>query len=421
MLQEHPLNRAVLAAGLGFFVDAFDLFLFNVYRIPSLVELGHSGAELRAHGERLLALQMAGMMLGGILTGIIGDRRGRVAVLFGSILLYSAANIANAFVHDVEAYAVIRFLAGVGLAGELGAGVTLVAESMTPERRGYGTILVATLGAFGAVCAGLAGDLLHWRTAFGLAGAAGLLLLLFRMRNMETELFKRTAAQGLRRGSFALLFADRRRALRYLACIAMGVPIWYSVGLLITLSPELAAAHGVDAWRLTTAFTLFQVGITVGDLGTGVLSQRLRSRRGVILGGMVLAILATAAYFLAFRAGTCSYVACAVMGLGCGYLSVFATATAEQFGTDVRVLVAATVTNFMRGSVTLLIPLHLWLEHHFALSTAMGLALTGVGVWSLALAAVLWLPETYGRDLDFTEQRGGLTAVPPAAPPPPRA
>ena len=402
-LHTHPLNRAVLAAGLGFFVDAFDLFLFNVYRIPSLTELGLGGAALKTEGERLLALQMAGMMVGGILTGVLGDRRGRVAVLFGSILLYSLANLANAFVHSVEAYAVIRFLAGVGLAGELGAGVTLVAESMTKERRGYGTILVATLGALGAVSAGLVADVLHWRTAFAVAGVAGLLLLFFRMRNMETAMFHRTRGIAVKRGSFAHLFAQPHRALRYLACIAMGVPIWYSVGLLITLSPELAAEHGVDAWRLTYAFTLFQVGITVGDLGTGVLSQLLRTRRRVILGGMVLAILATAAYFLAFRAGTGSYAACFAMGLGCGYLSVFATATAEHFGTNLRVLVAATVTNFMRGSVTLLIPLHLWLEHSFGLSTTAGLVITGLGVWSLALAAVVLLPETYGRDLDHVE------------------
>lgn len=402
-LQKNPLNRAVLAAGLGFFIDAFDLFLFNVYRIPSLQELGLQGQELRMVGERLLAWQMAGMMVGGILTGVIGDRRGRVAVLFGSIVLYSMCNLANALVQDVHSYAVIRFLAGLGLAGELGAGVTLVAESMTKERRGYGTILVATLGALGAVSAGLAGDLLPWRNAFALAGGAGLLLLLFRMRNMETAMFQQAVQAGTRRGSFRHLFADRRRTTRYLACIAMGVPIWFSVGLLITLSPELAAEHGVDGWRLTKAFVLFQLGITAGDLSTGVLSQVLRTRRWVIFGGMIVAIVATCAYFLSFHAGMGSYPACFAMGLGCGYLSVFATVTVEHFGTNLRVLVAATVTNFMRGSVTLLIPFHIWVEHTFGLGTTMGLLITGAIVWSLALASVLALPETYGRDLAFTE------------------
>lgn len=403
MLGTHPINRAVLAAGLGFFVDAFDLFLFNIYRIPSLKELGLSGDALSHAGERLLAIQMAGMMTGGIITGILGDKRGRVSVLFGSIVLYSLANIANAMVQSVEAYAVIRFLAGLGLAGELGAGITLVSESMTAERRGYGTILVATLGALGAVCAGMAGDLVPWRTAFALAGCAGLLLLLFRARNLESAMFRRSRDTGARSGSFHHLFSDRGRTLRYLACIAMGVPIWYSVGLLISLSPELAASFGVDDWSLPKAFILFQVGITVGDLSTGVISQLARTRRWVILGGMLLAIIATTVYFSAFRTGEGSYAACFAMGLGCGYLSVFATATAEHFGTNLRVLVTATVTNFMRGSVTLLIPFHLWIEHRFGLGTAGGLIITGCGVWALALASAFALPETYGLEMDRVE------------------
>lgn len=402
VLRSRPLNRVVLAAGLGFFVDAFDIFLFNIYRIPSLKELGLIGDELSNAGEWLLWMQMAGMMLGGVLTGIIGDKRGRVSVLFGSIVLYSLANIANAFVDSVAAYAVIRFLAGLGLAGELGAGITLVGESMTKERRGYGTILVATLGAFGAVCAGLAGDVLHWRTAFAVAGGAGLLLLFFRVRSMESGMFKRARQAGTRHGSFGHLFSNGARAWRYLACIAMGVPIWYSVGLLITLSPELAASFGVENWSLPKAFTLFQVGICAGDLGTGLLSQWLRTRRRVMLGGMLLAIMATALYFGAFSSGAGSYAACFLMGLGCGYLSVFATATAEHFGTNLRVLVTATVTNFMRGSVTLMIPLHQLLKTT-ALGSAGALVLIGALVWSLALFSAWRLPETYGVDMDRVE------------------
>lgn len=402
VLRSRPFNRVVLAAGLGFFVDAFDIFLFNIYRIPSLKELGLAGDELSNAGEWLLWMQMAGMMLGGILTGILGDKRGRVSVLFGSIVLYSLANIANAFVDSVAAYAVIRFLAGLGLAGELGAGITLVGESMTKEHRGYGTILVATLGAFGAVCAGLAGDVLHWRTAFAVAGGAGLLLLFFRVRSMESGMFKRAQLASTRHGSFGHLFSNGARAWRYLACIAMGVPIWYSVGLLITLSPELAASFGVDTWSLPKAFTLFQVGICVGDLATGLLSQWLRTRRWVLLGGMLLAIAATVLYFGAFSSGVGSYSACFLMGLGCGYLSVFATATAEHFGTNLRVLVTATVTNFMRGSVTLMIPLHQLLKTT-ALGSAGALVVIGALVWSLALFSAWRLPETYGVDMDRVE------------------
>jgi len=234
-LYHSPFNIAVLAAGLGFFIDAFDLFLFNVYRIPSLKELGLSGEALTRTGEYLLSVQMLGMMIGGVLSGVIADKKGRVTVLFGSILLYSVANIANGFVHDVNTYALVRFLAGVGLAGELGAGITLVGESMSIEKRGYGTILVATLGGLGAVTAGLAGDFLPWRTAFIAAGIVGFLLLLMRVKSMETGIFKESQLKSKAKGSFLLLFSNRQRALKYFACILMGVPIWYSVGLLITL------------------------------------------------------------------------------------------------------------------------------------------------------------------------------------------
>ena len=395
----------MIAAGLGFFIDAFDLFLFNIYRIPSLQEMGLSGRELTMTGERLLAIQMLGMMVGGVLTGIIGDRKGRVTVLFGSILLYSAANIANAYVNDVDSYAVIRFLAGVGLAGELGAGITLVSETMTVEKRGYGTILVATLGACGAVAAGVAGDFLPWRQAFLFAGIAGLLLLLLRIRSLESSMFQAAAREHtVARGSFRLLFGNMPRASKYLLCILMGVPIWYSVGLLITLSPELAANHGIEGLLLTRCFILFQVGITLGDLTSGILSQLLKTRRRVIIGYMMFAVLSTVVHFAVMHNGGQLYVTSLLMGLGCGYLSVFVTTTAEHFGTNLRVLVSATVTNFMRGAVTLLIPFHLWLEHAFAMTLTQSLMVTGVIVWALAITGAMVLPETYGKELDYVEK-----------------
>jgi putative MFS transporter len=404
-LHSSPFNLGVIAAGLGFFIDAFDLFLFNIYRIPSLKEMGLSGKELTLTGERLLAIQMLGMMIGGILTGIIGDKKGRVTVLFGSILLYSLANIANAYVNDVTSYAVIRFLAGVGLAGELGAGITLVSETMTVEKRGYGTILVATLGACGAVAAGVAGDFLPWRDAFLYAGIAGLLLLLLRIRSLESSMFRTAKDQpGIPRGSFRLLFSSAPRSLKYMLCILMGVPIWYSVGLLITLSPELAAGHGIEGLVLTKCFILFQVGITAGDLSSGILSQLLRTRKRVITGYMLFACAATVAHFSTLHAGGELYTTSLLMGLGCGYLSVFVTTTAEHFGTNLRVLVAATVTNFMRGAITLLIPFHIWLEYTFNMTLTSSLMVTGVLVWMLALTGVIVLPDTYGKDLDYVEK-----------------
>lgn len=400
----NPFNIAVIAAGLGFFVDAFDLFLFNVYRVPSLIDLDFYGKELTRTGETLLSIQMLGMMVGGIVSGMIGDKKGRVTVLFGSILLYSLANIANGFVTDLTSYAIIRFFAGIGLAGELGAGITLVSESMTAERRGYGTILVATLGAAGAVCAGLAGDFLPWRSAFIAAGLIGFVLLLLRFKSLETSMFEKSKLEAKQKGSLLMFFNNRNRFLKYLGCIIMGVPIWYSVGILITLTPEISAAHNLPFVKLTTCFIVFQIGITIGDLSSGIISQFLKTRKKVLVGFMLFATISTILHFKAIYSGNKIVITSFLMGLGCGYLSVFVTSTAEQFGTNLRVLATATVTNFMRGAVTILIPLHIWIENSFHLKLTESLMIVGCIVWITAIAAAIILPETYGKDLDYQEK-----------------
>lgn len=399
-----PFNMAVLVAGLGFFIDAFDLFLFNVYRVKSLTDLGLNGSELTTIGEKLLSYQMAGMMIGGIITGIIADKKGRSIALYGSIALYSIANIANAYVTDVDAYAIIRFIAGVGLAGELGSGVTLVAESMTIEKRGYGTILVATLGALGAVAAGLAGDLLPWRQAFLVAGIAGFVLLVLRLKTMETKVFLASKNQAVAKGSFLLIFKSPRRTLKYMACILMGVPIWYSVGLLITLTPEIAKEHTLNGVKLSTCFILFQVGIASGDLLSGIMSQWLKTRKKILLGFMGFGILASILHFVNIYSDGHLVITSFLMGLGCGYLSVFVTSTAEQFGTNLRVTITATVTNFMRGAVVVLIPMHQFLQKSFDISLTHSLIFTGIVVWALALSSAIALSETFGKDLNFEEK-----------------
>lgn len=398
-----PFNMAVLVAGLGFFIDAFDLFLFNVYRMPSLQELGLKDEALTMAGERLLGWQMAGMMLGGIITGVIADKKGRSIALYGSIALYSLANIANAFVQDLNTYALIRFLAGIGLAGELGSGITLVAESMSVKNRGYGTILVATLGALGAVCAGLVGDFMPWRYAFFAAGIAGFVLLVLRLKTMETSVFLANKNTGVAKGSLLLIVKQRQRFLKYLACILMGVPIWYSVGLLITLTPELVKEHQLSGVQLSSCFILFQVGIAIGDLSSGVFSQLFKTRKKVLFGFMVFGVLATVMHFVMMYQGGGLVFTAFLMGLGCGYLSVFVTSTAEQFGTNLRVTVTATVTNFMRGAVILLIPMHQAIQRWMGTSLTVSLILTGAVVWILAITSVLWLKDTYGKELNYEE------------------
>lgn len=407
-LHHHPLNKAVIVAGLGFFVDAFDLLLFNVLRIPSLLELGFSGDGLLRQGEFLLSMQMAGMIIGGIISGVIGDRRGRVAVLFGSILLYSVANLANAFVQDLPTYAALRFLAGLGLAGELGAGISLVSETMTVERRGYGTILVASLGACGAVAAGLAGDFLPWRTTYIVAGSAGLLLLLLRMSALESGMFRSISGrQEVAKGSFKLLFTNRERFRRYFSFILIGIPIWYCVGMLINLTPELARMNGIEGIRPATCFILYQIGILTGDLSSGVFSQRLKTRKRVLVAYMLTALFASVFFFISIGCipdATLLKMSTFLLGLGCGYLSVFVTTVSESFGTNLRVTATSTVTNFMRGAVTLLIPLRGWLAGVFSLTLLSSLLVVGAIVFFFALVSVVRIADPYGRSLDYVEE-----------------
>ena len=407
-LHQHPLNKTVIIAGLGFFVDAFDLLLFNVLRRPSLTDLGLTGAQLTQTGEFLLSMQMLGMIIGGILSGIVGDRKGRVTVLFGSILLYSVANLANAWVQDVHAYAVIRFLSGLGLAGELGAGIALVSESMTIEKRGYGTVLVAVLGACGAIAAGLAGDMLPWRTSYIIAGTAGLLLLFLRTTTMESYMFRKTEhKEPAARGSFRLLLSNRERVIKYFSFILIGVPIWYCVGMLINLSPELADKSGLGVIRPAQCFILFQVGIAFGDLMSGIVSQQIKNRKKVLVSFMSLAIAAVGLFFLAlnsFQSVPLLFISSALMGIGCGYMSIFVTTAAESFGTNLRVTVTATVTNFMRGAVTILIPLRMFMEKAWGFSMSYSLLTVGILVFIPAMLAILNLKDTYGKSLDYQEE-----------------
>jgi putative MFS transporter len=393
----------ILVAALGYFVDIYDLILFSVIRVPSLTALGLQGDALLESGVLLLNMQMAGMLVGGIAWGVMGDRRGRLSVLFGSILLYSLANIANAFVQDVPTYATLRFIAGVGLAGELGAGITLVSEILPREVRGYGTTIVASVGVMGAVVAVLVGDYFDWRVAYIVGGVMGLALLVLRIGVFESGLFEGLRQTTVSRGNFFALFASAARARRYLSVVLVGLPIWYVVGILITFAPELGAAVGVSPPPRAARAVLFAyLGLTAGDLASGLLSQFIRSRKralaifiGLTSGGVLL-------YFAPFpKSLPVFYAICGGLGFATGYWAVFVTVASEQFGTNLRATATTTAPNFVRGAV---VPVTLLFQ---ALREPLGLAGSGFAVGALtlaiAVAALAGLDETFGRDLDFVE------------------
>ncbi len=395
----------VIVAALGYFVDIYDLVLFSIVRVPSLKSFGVSGRELTDYGVDLLNMQMAGMLIGGILWGVLGDRRGRLKIMFGSIFLYSVANIANGMISSIPGYYALRFIAGIGLAGELGAGITLVSEVLHKSVRGYGTMLVASVGVSGAVLANAVANAYDWRNAFIIGGVLGLLLLITRISVAESGMFRsmeEKAAGG--RGNFFALFTDKRRFFRYLNSVLIGVPIWFVVAVLITFAPEFAKALGTTAPVTAGNAVMFcYLGLVFGDLSSGLLSQLLRSRKKVVLIYLLLTMGAITLYFLqGSRSPVFFYGVCLALGFTVGYWAIFVTVAAEQFGTNLRATVATTVPNFVRGMVVPITKLFQYGIPSFGLAGS-AIAVGGICV-AVAFIALASLEETFHKDLDYFEE-----------------
>lgn len=394
----------VLVAALGYFVDIYDLVLFSIVRVPSLTALGFSGHELVDQGVFLLDMQMTGMLLGGLLWGWLGDTKGRLKIMFASILMYSIANIANGFATSLPIYAFLRFVAGIGLAGELGAGITLVSEVLHTKVRGYGTMLVASIGVSGAIVANIVAHTFEWHHAFFIGGGLGLLLLLARVRVAESGIFEAMEnSTGVSRGNFFALFTDGKRFMRYLNSILIGIPIWFIVGVLITFSPEFALAFGVQgAISAGDAVMYCYLGLVLGDLSSGLLSQLMQSRKKAIL---IFLLMTTGGIGLYFRQEAATpgffYAVCGFLGFASGYWAIFVTVAAEQFGTNLRATVATTVPNFVRGAVVPITMLFQYSRGFFGMEV--GALVVGAICLLSAFLALAALDETFHRDLDYYE------------------
>jgi putative MFS transporter len=399
------LSLPVIVAALGYFVDIYDLVLFSIVRVPSLKALGFSGQDLIANGVFLLDMQMAGMLIGGILWGVLGDLKGRLKIMFGSIFLYSIANIANGMVASLPSYAFLRFIAGIGLAGELGAGITLVSEVLHTSIRGYGTMLVAAVGVSGAILANIIAKTYDWQNAFLIGGLLGLALLIARISVAESGMFRAMDRKtGVSRGNLLALFTDRKRFLRYLNSILIGVPIWFVVAILITFSPEFAKAFGTTGPISAGNAVMFcYLGLVFGDLSSGLLSQALKSRKKVVMLFMILTLAAIGLYFLqGSRSPDFFYGVCLVLGFTCGYWAIFVTVAAEQFGTNLRATVATTVPNFVRGMVVPITLLFQLFRQYLGLEGG-ALAVGAICVVA-AFFALVSLEETFHKDLDYYEE-----------------
>jgi len=399
----------IIVASLGYFVDIYDLILFNVVKKASLISLGFKADQVKDLEISLFNWQMGGMLVGGILWGILGDKKGRLKVLFGSILLYSLANIANAYVWDLTSYKLIRFIAGVGLAGELGAGITLISEMMKKEKRGYGTMIVVTFGALGAVFAALVANKFNWQTSYWVGGIMGLCLLLLRVGALESSMFKNMHEEknNIKKGSFLMLFTNKKRLGKYLLCIVMGLPVWFVVGVLIALSESYFAAELFHlTGKISTGYAVMccYIGLSVGDLLSGLLSQLFKSRLKVVFGYLVFSVLVIGFYLFGMEGKSPSffYFMCILLGAGTGYWALFVTVAAEQFGTNIRSTATSTVPNFVRGAV---IPITKSFQYLVPLAGLVGSTLiVGSVCLFLAFLSTLLLKESFNKDLDYIEE-----------------
>jgi MFS transporter, putative metabolite:H+ symporter len=402
-------NIAVLVAALGYFVDIYDLLLFNIVRVDSLGTapggLGLSDAMVKSEGEFIISIQMIGLLLGGILWGVIGDKKGRLSVLFGSIILYSIANIVNGFVQTPNQYALVRFVAGVGLAGELGAGITLVSELVSKEKRGLSTSLVAGIGLTGAVAAYFISLQFHWRTCYFIGGALGFCLLLLRISVYESGMYDAVKKMKVQHGNFLMFFTNTARLKKYLCAIAIGLPTWYIIGILLAFSNNFAKEFGMGEPILPKKATMLAyVAIAIADVGIGVLSHYLKSRKKALYIFYALTVVAIVLYFMqdANTSASTMYLICAFLGFGTGFWALFVTMAAEQFGTNLRATATTTAPNMVRGSLPLMLLLFNWLQHSYTYLQA-GM-ITGVVVMLISFVAAYFTEETFGKDLDFVEE-----------------
>ncbi len=392
----------VIVASLGYFVDIYDLLIFLIVRKKSLLDIGVKPADVLSVGTTIINWQMFGLLLGGILWGVLGDRLGRLKVLFGSIALYSIANFDNGFVHDPVISAGIRFIAGIGLAGELGAGVTLVSETLSREKRGYGTMIVAAVGLLGAVAANYVSKF-DWHVAYFVGGGLGLLLLLLRIGTFESGMFKSIEQTGVSRGNFLLLFTNWERLKKYLCCILIGAPLWYVVGVLISLQPEFGIAlHATEKLNAGDGIQYAYIATAIGGIAAGFLSQVTKSRKFIMLLFLLLSAVSVVVYLTSTGlSGTQFLWLCVFMGFADGHWTLYITIAAEQFGTNIRSTVATTVPNFARGSLIPINMAFIALKNHFGMINSGYIVMAILTV--LAILALSQLKETFGKDLNYVE------------------
>lgn len=397
------LSLPVIVGALGFFVDVYDLLVFGVTRKASLKELGLSPDEIRDVGENILSIQMIGLLVGGIIWGIMGDKKGRKSVLFGSIILYSLATIVNGMVTDPTTFAILRFVAGVGLAGELGASVTLTSEILPKEKRGLAATVIACAGVMGMITAYFMNKAFDWRMCYYIGGSMGLLLLLLRVGVLESSMFDEVKKSGVKRGDFLMFFNNKDRFYRYIRSVLIGLPVWYVIGILMTFADEFAKRFGIGSIDPGKALMFQYVGLAFGDFSAGVLSNIIRSRKKTLFIFYGIVTVFIIAFFLYPGSEDGFYWICAGMGFGAGISVLYIAMSAEQFGTNIRAAAAISIPNFVRGFLPLMLLLFKGLRSIGGFDYVTAGWITGVIIMIVAFLAVIFTKETFAKDLNFVE------------------
>jgi MFS family permease len=399
----------VIVGALGFFVDIYDLLLFNIVRKSSFADLGVAESAMKDIGEKTISLQMIGLAVGGIIWGILGDKKGRKSVLFGSILLYSLATIANGFVNDIDQYMWLRFVAGLGLAGELGASITLTSELLPKEKRAIGASIIATAGVLGSITAYFVHDLSgeNWRLSYFIGGGMGIALLFLRVRVLESHMYDKMKQATVKLGNYWMLLNNRDRFFRYLRGILIGLPVWYIIGVLITFADEFAKQFEITGFNQPKALMLQYVALGIGDMTAGILSNYIKSRKKTLFifyGITSIFIL----LFFAFRGGGNAfnmYLICMGLGFGAGISVLYIMMSAEQFGTNLRATAAISIPNLVRGFLPLILLLFQFLRSQNIFNDYVtGAWVTGIIIMVTGFVAALFVKESYGKDMDFTER-----------------
>ena len=406
------LSLPVFVAALGYFVDVYDLLLFTIVRQTSVMSIGSTAETIIVDSAHIINWQMSGLLIGGILWGVLGDKKGRLKVLFGSILLYSVANILTSFVQNVDQYAYCRFIGGIGLAGELGAGITLVSEMLPKHKRGIGTSMVAGIGLFGAVFAYFTFKYTNdWRLCYQIGGVVGFFLLILRVKVAESFMFESVKLSKLDKGNFFMFFQNKKRFVKYITAILIGLPTWFVIGVLINYSNKFASSlYGINLIDSGRSIMLAYIGIASGDLLIGYVSQYFKSRKKALMLFYILSIIGMILFFSPFNNNDSRmYLICAFLGFSTGYWAIFNQMAAEQFGTNLRATAATTIPNMVRGALPLINFLFLdILQKKLGWDIVQSGMFTGAIVMVITLVAYFFTEETYHKDLDYMEHDNPL-------------